>query len=364
MATYETVRRSIFRSLRSLGLQNQSAIFIQNLSVLVAAGLTIPAALSSVLEETRDPRMLSALKEIQEAVDEGRPFSAAIADAGIVSPYTLALITIGERAGRLSENLQIAATQNEKETEFRSRIRSALLYSSFVLTVALVIGVGVSWYILPQIAGFFVSFNVPLPFITRCIIAVGLFLKAYGYVVVPLFILIVLSFAYFVFSFPKTRFIGHAILFHIPIFKELIRDTEISRFGFITGTMMSAGVPLPQIFQILPETTTFQNYASLYTFMGSRLEEGYSFQRVFQEYPKLDSVLPSAPRQMIVAAERSGALSDTLVQIGSMYEKKVDAASRNIPAFLEPSLLLIIGALVALLALGILMPIYRLGLSF
>jgi type II secretory pathway component PulF len=364
MQEVSTLRRSIFRSARAFGLQNQSALFIQNLSVLVSAGLTIPAALSSVLEETRDGRMASAIREIQDSVDEGKPFSTALREAGIASTYTEALISIGEESGRLSENLQIAAEQNEKETEFRSRIRSALLYSSFVLMVALVIGVGISWYVLPQIASFFVAFHVPLPFVTRVIIGVGLFLKTYGYVVVPLFFCIILGLSYFLFSFPKTRFIGHMILFHIPLFKNLIRDTEISRFGFITGTMMRAGVPLPKVFDILPTTTTFQNYRNLYVFIGERLQEGYSFQRAFQEYPGLKKVMPSAVRQMIVAAERSGALSDTLIQIGGIYERRVDAASRNIPAFLEPALLLVIGLFVAILALGILMPIYRIGLSF
>ncbi len=360
----DTLKRAAFVHARAWNLQSQSQFFIQNLSILVGAGMSITAALTSVLEEVRSFRMRSALKDIIADVDEGQPLSKAIGRAGIVSPYILALIATGERSGRLSDNLAIASAQNEKEAGFRSRVRSALAYSSFVLIIALVVGVGTAWYILPQLASFFTSFDVPLPLITRAIIAVGLFLQAYGFVFVPLFIIVFLGFFYFFFSFPKTRFIGHSILFHLPLFKDLIKSTEISRFGFITGTMLKAGIPITEVFATLPTTTTFQNYATLYQFMGSRLEEGLSFQRLFALYPNLTSVMPSAVRQMIVAAEQSGSLSDTLIRIGSIYEAKVEAVSRNIPAFLEPALLLVIGSLVALLALGILMPVYSIGLYF
>ncbi len=359
-----TLKRKAFLQARSFGLQNESRFFIQNLSILVSAGMNIETALASVYEELHPGRMRSVVKEILQDVDEGMSFSKALEKAGVVNSYTLALVTIGETSGQLSKNLMIAAAQNEKEAQFRSRIRSALAYSSFVLIIALVVGIGTAWYVLPQIATFFTAFNVPLPLSTRIIISTGSFLQRFGYIFIPAFVLVFLSLFYFLFSFPKTRFIGHTVLFHLPLFKELIRSTEISRFGFIVGTMIQAGTPLPIIFDILPTTTTFKNYASLFEYMGDRIDEGYSFQKLFAEYKNLSSVLPSAVRQMVVAAEKSGTLSDTFIKVGTLYEGKVDAASRNIPAFLEPALILVIGCIVAFLCLGILLPIYQIGLHF
>ena len=361
---FSRFKRGAFVQFRAFGLQGESQFFIQNLSILTGAGMGITAAIESVLEETSSRRMRSAIKEVLSAVDEGKPLSVALDNAHIITPYVLALVKTGERSGRLSDNLAIASAQNEKEAEFRSRVRSALSYSSFVLVIAVVVGTGTAWYILPQIATFFTSFKVPLPLVTRIIINTGLFLKTYGFIFVPLVIASFLGLFYFLFSFPKTRFIGHTILFHIPLFKDLIRDTEVARFGFISGTMLRAGIPLQDIFKILPETTTFTNYRNLYEFMGARVEEGLSFKRIFPLYSGLSKVFPGAVRQMIVAAEQSGALSDTLIKIGSLYEVKVEAVSRNIPTFLEPALLIIIGGIVATLALGILIPVYRIGLYF
>jgi type IV pilus assembly protein PilC len=356
--------RGSFIKLRSFGLHNESNFFIQNLAVLIGAGIGIPDALESVQQEIKSFRMRSANKEIMESVNEGLSLSRAIERAGIVAPHTLALISLGEVSGRLSANLQVAALQNEKEAAFRSRIRSALAYSSFVFVTALVVGIGVAWFVLPKIASFFSDLNAPLPFITKWIIAVGVFLQDYGYVFVPLFLIIIGILFYFLFSFPKTKFVGHTILFHIPIIRKLILETEVSRFGFFSGTMVSAGIPIQNVFDLLPSTTTFGNYKDLYIYLAKSVGEGSSFQRMFLEYKNLNSLFPLPVRQMIVASEKSGTLSEILLKIGALYEAKVETTSRNIPAFLEPALLLFIGVVVAILALGILVPVYNLGLYF
>lgn len=359
-----TFKRKLFLAVRAFGLHDESNFFIQNLAVLISSGMSVTEALQSVYEEVRSPRMRSALREIQNDVVDGLPLSQAIGRAEVVSMHTLALINLGERSGRLSQNLQVAAMQNEKEAAFRSRVRSALAYSSFVFLTALLVGVGVAWFILPSIADFFRDLNAPLPPLTRIIIATGDFLHHYGAIFIPLFVIVVGCLFYFLFSFPKTRFIGHTILFHIPFIKKLILETEVARFGFLSGSMVNAGIPIQTVFELLPSTTTFGNYREFYTYADRKINEGSTFRRLFEEYENLSRIVPLPVRQMLVSAEQSGTLSETLLKVGSIYEAKVDATSRNIPAFLEPALLLAIGVIVGVLALGILMPIYKLGFYF
>jgi len=190
------------------------------------------------------------------------------------------------------------------------------------------------------------------------------FLQNYGYVFVPLFFITFAVLFYFLFSFPKTKFVGHTILFRVPIIKKLILESEIARFGFLSGTMLRAGMPLHTVFDLLPNITTFKNYQDLYRYMAVKIKEGLTFQKMFPEYGNLGNIMPTPVRQMIVASEKSGTLSETLLKIGTMYESKVETTSRNIPAFLEPALLVVIGCVVGILAVGILMPVYKLGLYF
>ncbi len=357
-----TLKRKIFLRLRSFGLSARSAFVVQNLSVLINAGMGVVDALYSVLDEVSSWRLRAALKEVIADVNDGIPLSRALEDARMVSPYTLVLVQLGERSGRLSKNLHIAAVQNEKEEIFRSRVRSALSYSIFVLTVAVVIGVGIAWFVLPQVAQFFLEIDAPLPFLTVLIIRTGIVLQQWGWVLIPAFCVFVLMLFYFLFSFPKTRFIGHSLLFHTPVIGRLIKETEISRFGFITGSMLEAGVPLSIVFELLPQTTTFGNYRRLYTELGAQIIEGQTFRQIFSDIKRAKRLLPLSVRQMVVGAEQSGTLAETYRTIGEMYEAKVDVTSRSIPTFLEPLLLIMIGGVVAILALGILLPIYQLGL--
>lgn len=361
---FQTLKHDLFLRFRSFGMQSQANFLIQNLSMLIGAGMGVTMALQSVYAETNSPRMRSALKEIMDKVDNGIQLSRAIREARIVSPHTLSLIELGEVSGRLSENLQVAALQNEKEAVFRSRVRSALMYSIFVFMIAFVVGAGTSWFILPKIADFFADIEGQLPFLTRVLIDTGAFLEAYGFIFIPLVVMFFVMLFYFLFSFPKTKFIGHTILFHIPLIKDLIQETEIARFGFLAGTMVRAGMPINTVFELMPETTTFLNYKRFYMYMHDRVVEGYTFRKAFASYKKIDKIMPIAVRQMIIAAEQSGTLSESLIKIGELYESRVDATSRNIPTFLEPALLLVIGGMVGILALGVLLPIYQLGTYF
>lgn len=353
---------ALFLRIRSFGLAKQSDFVVQNLAVLVNAGMGVAEALDSVLEEVSSWRLRSAIQDVVADVRDGLSLSDALHNAHIVSSYTLALVSLGEQSGRLSKNLHIAAVHNEKERVFRSRVRSALAYSVFVLTVATVIGIGISWFILPQVASFFDELDAPLPALTRAIVTLGTVLRDYGFIILPLLAVVVILLFYFLFSFPKTRFIGHSILFHLPAISGLIKETEISRFGFIVGSMIEAGISLQDIFALLPDTTTFRNYKRLYQAMGQSIHEGHTFKQVFAHIQHVKKLLPLQVRQMIIGAEQSGALAETFVTIGEIYEAKVDVTSRSIPTFLEPILLLVIGSIVAVLALGILLPIYQLGL--
>lgn len=359
---YQKIKRFVFTLIRSFGMSKKSTAMIQDLSVLIGSGTTVSEALYAILEETDSWRLRSALNEVVEDINEGMSLSKSFERAKIVSSYTLALITFGERSGKLKENLKIAARHEEKDAIFRSRVRGAISYGSFVVTISIVVGIGISWSILPQISTFFDELDAPLPYITIVIIAIGKFIGEYGFIFVPLFIVFIIMLVYFLFSFPKTKFIGHTILFHLPAIGKLIKETEVSRLGLVVGSMTSAGIPLRSIFSLLPETTTFNNYRKLYRHIGDRIIEGKTFKESFRSYKGINKLIPVSARKMIATSEKSGTLSDTFNKVGEIYETKVDLTSRSIPLFLEPLLLIIVGCIVLVLALGVLLPIYNLGL--
>lgn len=343
------------------GLKKEVYLFIENLSILLSAGMNIDSAVRSIQEETGSRRMRKILSDIADKIENGGSLHAALEQTGVFSQRILSLIRVGEQSGRLTENLEVVVLQNEKETLFQSEVRSSLMYAVIVFTLAIVIGIGTAWFILPNLASFFGELDVELPVITRWLIALGRILGQYGIFIIPLFALFTISAFYFLFSFPKTKFIGHTILFHLPIIRNLIKQVEIARFGYLLGTMLDSGMPIISAIDSLRETTTFKNYQKFYAHLKEKVETGSSLESSFKAYPKINKLFPSSARQMMSAAEKSGKLPEILLRIGKIFEKKTETTARNLPIIIEPVLLIFIGLAVALLALGVIMPIYSLS---
>lgn len=335
--------------------------FTENLTLLLKAAVPIGEALDSLMNTARNARMRKALLQMQTDIEAGYSLSAALERSGVMSGQTLALTRLGEASGHLVENLQLAAQQEEKRQTFRSKVRSALIYPSFVLSLTVVVGLGVAWFLLPKLAGTFSQLHVKLPFISRVMIEFGLFLKAHGIVAVPLFFIVCFMIGYVLFAAPRTKAIGIQLLFKVPGIGRLMHEVEIAQFGYLLGTLLNAGLSVTQSLSLLADASTAPQYQQLYRHLGQALDEGYSFKDSLQRYPKKSTkLLPNAIQQMIAAGERSGSLPEVLLTIGRTYEQKADNTTANLEAIIEPILLVIVWLGVMLVAVAVIVPVYSL----
>lgn len=348
------------KSFRTFGLKKEVYSFLENLSILLSAGMHFSGAISSVKEEVKSSCLRKILNEIEEDIRSGFSFYKSLKKANLLPPYILAFIKAGESSGQLIENLEVIVKQNEKEEKFRSQLRSVLTYPVIVFILAITIGTATAWFILPKFALFFESIDTELPLLTRALISFGDLMKNYGYFIVPFFFSTLIITFYFLFSFPKTKIVGHLLLFHLPLTGGLIRKAELARVGFFMGTMLKAGMPIKDVLDTLPSSTTYLNYRKFYNYLGGRIKEGISFHQSFEEYPKVNKLFPLTVRKMIYTGEKSGNLPEMLFRSGQIYESKLEQTARNIPTILEPIILIFIGIIVALFAIGVLVPIYSL----
>ncbi len=344
----------------SFGLGKEKEYFVENLSMLLAAGMDFLVALKTIKQETKSPKMRAIIEELEEDIEAGSSLSSALERVNIFPDYIISLVRIGEESGKLAESLQVIALQEEKERDFHSRIKSAMMYPVIVLTLTVIVGIGIAWFILPRLSAVFNQLQLELPFITRALIAIGNFLGRYGFVVVPLFILVTAGGVYFLFIFPKTRIVGQELLFKIPAIRNLIREVELARFGYLLGTLLDAGLPVTRALTSLYQATTSPPYRRLYVHLRDKIEEGNSFQKSFASFPKINKLITVPVQQMVVSAEQSGKLSTTLLKIGSIFENKTENSTKNLAIVLEPILLVIVWLGVIAVALAVILPIYSL----
>lgn len=344
----------------TIGLSKEREYFIENLSMLVAAGMPILNVLDSIAKELHSDRMKKIILLVREDIESGFPIWKALQKTGLFASHTISLIRLGEESGNLVENLKVVAIEQEKESAFQSKLRSAMTYPILVLSLTMIIGIGVAWFILPKLAQVFGQLKITLPLITKILIGTGVFLGDYGIFVIPAAVIAMAAILFFTFIYSKTKFIGQYILFFLPGIKTLIKEIEIARFSYLLGTLLQAGMPITQALNSLTTATEITPYQKLYEHLRDKIQDGNSFQKCFATYEEADRLIPAPIQQLIVAGEQSGTLAETLLKIGHTYEMKSDASTKNLTVILEPVLLIIVWLGVVTVALAVILPIYSL----
>jgi len=334
--------------------------FSENLALLLKSAVPISSALESLASTTRNKAMKKALAAMQADIEAGFSLTDTLERSGIISSQTLALVRLGEHSGRLVENLQLAAQQEEKRHTFRSKVRSALIYPSFVLALTVIVGLGVAWFLLPRLSATFSQLHANLPWISQVMINFGLFLRDHGIVAVPAFLIGFFLIGYVIFAFPKTRIIGQRLLFILPGIGRLQREVEIAQFGYLLGTLLSSGLSITQATMLLEKATSAPQYQRFYQYLRMSLDDGFGFKDSLARYKHSHALLPPAVQQMVIAGERSGSLSDVLLTIGRTYEQKSDITTENLETILEPIVLLFVAGGVVIVAVAVILPIYSL----
>lgn len=334
--------------------------FAENLALLLKAGVPVGQAIESLRETARSDRMRKALEEMRKDIEAGIALADALTRTGIVSGQTLALVRLGEQSGHLVENMQLAAQQEEKRHFFRAKVRSALIYPAFVMSMTVIVGLGVAWFLLPRLSLTFSQLQVELPLISRVMVGLGSFLKEYGIFAVPLAMLLFFALGYVLFVAPRTKSIGQRVLFALPGIGPLLRQVEVAQFGYLLGTLLEAGLPVTQAINLLSGASNNREYQKFYGYLAKSLEDGQSFQQSLKAYKDASRLLPASVQQMIIAGERSGSLTQVLLTIGRTYEQKSEVTTQNLEAVIEPVMLVIVWVGVMAVAVAVIVPIYGL----
>lgn len=344
----------------TFGLEKERDQFVENLSMLVLSGMPITGALTAITHDTKNPAMRKILETILADLDAGSPLWKSFDRTNLFKGYTVSLLRIGEESGKFAENLKVVSLEQEKERNLKSKVKSALMYPAFVLVLVVVIGLGISWFILPKLAKIFADLKLTLPLVTRILIGFALFIQKNGLWVVPLGTAVTSLVIFITFINEKTKYIGESFLYSIPGIKTLMMEVEVARFGYLLGTLLEAGLPINRAIDSLIGASDSVRYKKFYMHLKESIDMGNSFQKSFVSYPKMDRIIPQPMQQLIFSGEQSGNLNKTLLKIGQVLEEKSDTTTKNLTIIMEPILLVIVWAGVVAVAFAVILPIYSL----
>lgn len=327
--------------------------------MLLSAGIGVSASIAIMIDGASNGSYKKLLSIIGEELDDGSPLWKTLYGRGIFNRSYIYMIKVGEASGRLAENLSIIAEQQVKSKSFHSKLTSALIYPGIILSLTLVIGIGVIWFVIPKMAKIFGDMRVVLPMPTKVMIGLGNFITENPL----LFIASIIGFLaliIIIFFVPGAKKIGQTIMFRVPRIKDLLKEVEVARFGYVMYSLTQAGIPLTEALLSIEQSTDLSPYKKFYHYLVQSVNDGNSLESSFRKYKKLKPLFPTNIQQMIVAGERSGNFVSVLGKISGIYEEKIDITSKNLSVILEPLLLFVVWLGVLFLALAVIMPIYGL----
>ncbi|MBI4067696.1 type II secretion system F family protein [Candidatus Gottesmanbacteria bacterium] len=331
--------------------------FTRHLAIMIKSGIPIAEALTIIHDQNKSSSFKIALWQIYKNVENGQTLSKSLGNhPKIFDKFYLSLIDVGEKSGTLENNLEYLAAYLDKQYRLNQKIQGAMFYPTFVLVATSVIGGAISFFVLPKMIDLFSSFNVELPLSTKILLAMANIIKNYGIVLLFIFGILIVSFKAII----KTPFIKplwHRILLKIPIFGNIIQNTELVNFTRNIGTMLKSGLPIILALDIQQGAASNVIFRGYLTNLAKAVAKGKSIMAEL-ETGKYNHIPPIVAK-MIGVGEKTGRLEENLLYLGDFFEEEIDNTTKNLSTILEPVLLVFIAVIVGFVALSIISPIYQ-----
>ncbi|WP_416243193.1 type II secretion system F family protein [Azospira sp. APE16] len=332
-------------------------LFSRQIYTLLKAGVPIMRALAGLQESSSNGAMKRLLQEVRESLDSGRELSASLArHSTVFPPFYLSMVRVGEMTGRLEEIFLRLFYHLDFEQFMRNQVKSALRYPSFVVAAMAIAIVVVNIWVIPAFAQVFKGFNAKLPFMTQLLINFSDFMVAdWPYLLAGL-IGIVFAFRAWV-ATPVGRYLWDRTKLRVPIAGKIVEKATLARFSRSFALAVRSGVPVVQAMSVVAQTVDNVFIADKIEKMREGVERGESVLRTAISARVFTPIV----LQMVAVGEESGALDDMMEEVADMYQREVEYELKNLSQQIEPILIVALGILVLILALGIFLPIWDLG---
>jgi len=352
------VRHIIFGSINL----TDKVFLTKYLALMLKVGTDLLSAINILINDFDKPAMRNFLLEVRDNLSRGQPFYQAFERyPGIFSTVFVNLVKAAESSGNLQQTFDDLSLSLQHEAELKNRIRSAILYPIILLFVSITIVAFLIVFALPRIAGVFADSGISPPTFSRIVFGVGLFLGKHIFLIMTLLAAVVGFSGYFFWKNAVGRHMRDEIIKRLPIIQKIYRDIAVQRFASTFSALLRAGIPIVSATKLTAQVVGVQEFKEALTRIA---DQGLSKGLTVGESFRREKVFPNVVTNLVAISEKAGHIEDVLDTLGTFYESSIDANVRGLVSFLEPFLLLLMGGLVAVIALAMIIPIYQLTTQF
>lgn len=331
-------------------------VFSRQFATMIDAGLSVVKCLDILQQQCRNPKLAEVVSGVKHDVAGGASLTDALSrHPRVFSPLYVNMVRSAEAGGILDQVLDRLAGFLEKEQEVRGKIKSAMTYPAVVLFFSVLMLVGLIFFILPKFKIIFETMQLKLPLATRILLGISDFGTQYWFVALGMLAAGAVAYKLYART-DKGALTVDWLKLRLPVFGDLLMKSSVSRFARTFGTLITSGVPVLRALEIVSETSGNRVLADTITRARASIKEGEKISA-----PLFASrMFPVMVTQMIAVGEETGRLDQMLLKVSDFYDKEVDATLKALTSLIEPVMIVVMGGIVALIAISVISPIYEL----
>lgn len=332
------------------------ALLSRQFSTMLKAGMTIIGALDVLIHQTSNRRLKLALTMIKKDVEEGNSLSESLAKhKDIFDELYISLIRAGETGGVLDEVLDRLAFHLERENSLIQRVKTAMRYPIFILSMAIGVILLLVTFVVPRFITVLEVIGVPLSLPTILLISFVRWFEANSYVI------LIIPFALWVSlrilrKNDKMAYLIDKIKIRLPIIGQIIYKVAIVRVCRTLATLSAAAVPILESLDMVANVSGNELIKRAINFARLRVREGQGLA----ESILISGVFPPMVTQMMAVGEETGKIDEMLHKVADFFDEEIDNAIKGLSSMIEPVLVLLLGGVVGFIAISVFMPLFQL----
>lgn len=350
-------KETSFSNILKFGVPLKDRIFfIQQLTLMLKSGVPLVEALEALREQATNPQLSKIVAEMSAEIRGGKSLSQSLNRyPKVFLPLMVSVTQSGEKSGKLDNVLSRLGLQMQKDYDLYSKVRSAMIYPAVILLGIAGVLALVVIFIMPQIKEIFQEMNVPLPLMTRIILAVSSFLAQWWWLFL-IFIIGLIIILRWLITIESIRIVLDKLILKIPLIGSFSQKIYMARLSRNLATLVSAGLPMLESLETTKGVVNNIVYKNALDRISKEVENGIPLSQAI----KKEKDFPLLVSNLINIGEKSGKLDFVLTSLADFFDKEVEATTRNLSSLLEPILTILLGIGVALVVASVIIPIYSL----
>lgn len=336
-------------------------IFTKKLEAMMRAGLPILDTIILIIDQVENKTMKAVIEQIKVDVESGTPLSDAFGKHPIVfDEIYVNLLKAGESSGKMDTFLGKLVEGIEKSQKIRAKIKSAMVYPTILLIVAIAVIAIMMIYVVPVFQEMFSGFAGGLPAVTQMVIDTSEFVRdpLGGGVLLVSVVGAIIILAQSIKRSYKFRRRFHRFVLKLPLFGGLIQKSALAKLSMVQGNLSSAGVPVLESLDICASAMTNLVIKEATIEVKRGVFSGEPLSELYQKVPK---IFPSTFYAMVSVGEKTGNMEEMFTSISNYYEGEMDDIVDRLTAMLEPIMIVFMGATIGFILLAMYTPMFMMG---